>query len=103
LTATRDRGSDSDRRRRAPFPSAPGEELRSLCARDRSLWPRDTTRLGSREHGAAQAARAQAEEFANRGNLHFLARIRLRVIDPDLKHGKTLLQFWRRLWLQIRL
>ncbi|MGY3294625.1 hypothetical protein ACVWWP_007692 [Bradyrhizobium sp. LM3.6] len=35
-SGTRERGSDSDRRRRAPFPSAPGEELRSSCARDRS-------------------------------------------------------------------
>ena len=27
-------------------------------------------------------------------DLNFLARIRLRVIDPDLKHGKTLLWFY---------
>lgn len=27
-------------------------------------------------------------------DLDFLARIRLRVVDPDLKHWKTLLQFF---------
>lgn len=45
-----------------PFPSAPGEDPRSRGIEDRT-------------------------ESA----LDFLARIRLRVIDPDLKHGKTLL------------
>lgn len=35
-SGTRERGSDSDRRRRAPFPSAPGEEHQSSSARDRS-------------------------------------------------------------------
>lgn len=35
-SGTRERGSGSGRRRRAPFPSAPGEEFRSVCARDRS-------------------------------------------------------------------
>lgn len=39
-SGTRERGSDSDRRRRAPFPSAPGEEHQSSGARDRSRRPR---------------------------------------------------------------
>lgn len=55
---------------------------------------RDAARLGSREPDAAEAARALAEESAKAWDLDFLARIRLRVIDPDLKHGKTLLQFF---------
>jgi hypothetical protein len=53
-SGTRDRGSDSGRRRRASIPSAPGEELLSLYARDRSRNGRDVERLGLRELGAAK-------------------------------------------------
>lgn len=38
---TRERGSDSGRRRRAPFPSAPGEEPIRSCAKDRYPKGRD--------------------------------------------------------------
>ncbi len=65
-SGTRDRGSDSDRRRRAPFPSAPGEELRIPLGEGSTPHGRDAKRFGSREPGAADAARAQAEESARR-------------------------------------
>jgi len=56
---TRERGSDSDRQRRAPFPSAPGEEHQSSREGSKPQG-RDAARLGSREPAAALAARAQA-------------------------------------------
>src|SRR3954463_10550090 len=62
-SGTRERGSDSDRRRRAPFPSAPGEELLKSLREGAKPDGRDAKRLGSREPGAAPAARAQAEEI----------------------------------------
>ena len=34
---------------------------------------------------------ARKRENQQSEDLNFLARIRLRVIDPDLKHGKTFL------------
>ena len=55
-------------------------------------YPTETReRLGSREPGAAVAACAQAENPLRLEweDLNFLARVRLRVIDPDLKHGKA--------------
>lgn len=91
-SGTRERGSDSDRRRRAPFPSAPGEELRSSCARDRSRTAE--TQSGSIHASPMRRSRTRATgRFHSWEELDFLARIGLRVIDPDLKHGKTLLEF----------
>ena len=56
---------------------------------------RDAERLGSREPDAAEAARAkEAAQRLESEELDFLARIRLRVIDPDLKHGKTFLELF---------
>src|SRR5215218_7273036 len=65
-------------------------------ARDRSRTAETRRRLGSREPDAAQAACAQAKEYdrLESQDLDFLARISLRVIDPDLKHGKTLLELF---------
>jgi hypothetical protein len=90
-SGTRERGSDSDRRRRAPFPSAPGEELRSSCASDRSRTAE--TQSGSVHESPMRRkphARKRKTLRLKSGNLDFLARMRLRVVDPDLKHGKTL-------------
>ncbi len=51
----------------------------------------------TREPDAAEAACAQKQKDPLRlesEDLDFLARIRLHVIDPDLKHEKTLLEFF---------
>jgi len=55
---------------------------------------RDAKRLGSREPDAAKPhARASGRTPLRLDpvDLDFLARMRLRVVDPDLKHRKTLL------------
>lgn len=53
-------------------------------------------RLGSREPGPrlADAHKQKNPLTLESEDLDFLARIGLRVIDPDLKHGKTLLEFF---------
>ena len=63
-SGTRDRSSDSDRQRRAPVPSAPGDELRSLCARDRSRNGRDAAARFTRVR-CGEAARAQRQKQSN--------------------------------------
>ncbi|MGY4430941.1 hypothetical protein ACVWWO_003418 [Bradyrhizobium sp. F1.13.1] len=92
-SGTRERGSDSGRRRRAPFPNAPGEELRIPWRKGSTRHGLDAKRLGSRSRCGGSRTRASGRTplRLQSEDLDFLARTRLRVIDPDLKHGKMLL------------
>jgi hypothetical protein len=67
-----------------------------LCARGIEATGRDAARLGSREPGAAVAARAQAEKQRrlSAGNPDLVASFCRRIIDSDPEHWETLLRFY---------
>ena len=67
-----------------------------MIARGIEAEGRDALRLGSREPGAAVAARAQTEKQRrlSSGNLDLLPNFCQRVIDSNLKHWETFLQFF---------
>jgi hypothetical protein len=66
------------------------------CARDRS--PTAETPRGSVHESPVRrqphAHKRRSSEDLSSGNLDFFASVCPRVIDPDLKHWKTLLQFF---------
>ena len=76
-----------------PFPECPRRGAPKLLREGSKPDGRDAKRLGSQEPDAAEphARKRKNSAKARAEDLDFLARIRLRVIDPDLKHGKTLL------------
>ena len=64
-SGTRGRGSDNDRRRRAPSASAPGEAFLMACARDRSRKA-ETQRVSVYESSVRRQPRAHKQNLLRR-------------------------------------
>ena len=103
---TRDRVQRRDRLTAAPADGAviaiaEGEPLPRVSPARRSEmlargidagWPRRNAARFTRARCGAGRTRAKSRLHSSLGGPDFLPRIRLRVIDSDLKHGKAFLQ-----------
>ncbi|BAC46870.1 bll1605 [Bradyrhizobium diazoefficiens USDA 110] len=72
----------------------PAGSSASPSARDRRRTAAETQGSSVHESPVRRKPHTRIGKIRQSADLDVLARLRLRVIDPDLKHGKALLEFF---------